>query len=460
MEQQNVNSTTNIIDEHFKTISRFLSDALRNADFKEIIRSEGRIVFVNTAKGMREIRIPEKNANILMWKQAWLDVFSYYLDALDAKVGSLFVKCHYIKEVGKNQVKVGNYPIIQIPTDYNSVDYARALENIIIYNNRFQKEMVAKASSTKEAPIIVKSTSVQIDNPEKAMAQAGLDFTPGLQSAKLGANSLSTSNPVVSTLASSVSMSNGQAKEVKPLVNDKHRVQAQRIPMPTKINELPKTEVEEASETMTISKIPADLSLDKTDCAELSDQQVIVTCTGVKHGDGLFRDNVDMLKEYATNVQIESFVSGRATTLEQAVKEATKMIKMLNDCQIDNLVIYEINNDFILEHKQKPEAVQECLMAAEKICDALMSENYRPVMCCDLVVDELIRNTFPDYKAKYPVIKCATVKQKDLIDGDDIVYLNPSSDMDLVMINTTGLQEYCTYSEVVEQQVGALSVAA
>ena len=132
MEQQNGNNmTNNVIDANFNIISHFLSSALRNVEFSDIIRSEGRTVFVSMAKETKQIVIPEKNTHIIEWKQAWLAVFENYLKALDDKVGSLFMNSKYIKEVGDYGVKVGNHPVIQIPNDYNSVAYANALEEII-----------------------------------------------------------------------------------------------------------------------------------------------------------------------------------------------------------------------------------------------------------------------------------------------------------------------------------------
>ena len=61
MEQQNGNNmTNNVIDANFNIISHFLSSALRNVEFSDIIRSEGRTVFVSMAKETKQIVIPEK----------------------------------------------------------------------------------------------------------------------------------------------------------------------------------------------------------------------------------------------------------------------------------------------------------------------------------------------------------------------------------------------------------------
>lgn len=467
MEQQNGNNmTNNVIDANFNIISRFLSGALRNAEFSDIIRSEGRTVFVSTAKGTKQIVIPEKNTHIVEWKQAWLAVFDNYLKALDDKVGSLFVHSKYIKEVGDYGVKVGNNPVIQIPNDYNSVAYANALEEVIKQHNKVQKAEAAQLHVKQMSPIIVSSTSVQIENPEKIIASSPTYADVNLQATNVGQASNVNMNVATPTLQNSAAAVNDAGHDVKPMPNpnklviDKHRVQTQRMPMPKKVNEERVIQEENDSELLTISKIPADLSLDKNDCSALNNQRVMVTCTGVKHGDGLFRDNIDMLRENTENVQIESFVSGTATNLEQATKEVTRMLKMLTDCQVGKLVVYEMNNDFILNHEKKPEAIKECLVAAEKICDVLVSEGYRPLLCCDLQVSELIGTILPDYHFKYPLIKCVTVKQKDLIEGEDIVYMNPSQDMDLLMIKTSNLQEYFDYTPEMVKQGGTLSVAA
>ena len=467
MEQQNGNNmTNNVIDANFNIISHFLSSALRNVEFSDIIRSEGRTVFVSMAKETKQIVIPEKNTHIIEWKQAWLAVFENYLKALDDKVGSLFMNSKYIKEVGDYGVKVGNHPVIQIPNDYNSVAYANALEEIIKQHNKVQRAEMAKLHTKQMSPIIVNSTSVQIDNPEKIIANSSAYSNVNLQATMINSpSSVNVSNvaPTLQNLATTVS--NVEHNNVKQMPNskvvvDKHRVQTQRMPMPKKVNEERIVKEETESSLMTISKIPADLSIDKSDCRAVDNQRVMVTCTGVKHGDGLFRDNIEVLREKTENVQIESFISGMATNLEQATKEATKMLKMLNDCQVGKLVVYEMNNDFILNHEKKPEAIKECLLAAEKICDVLVNEGYRPLLCCDLQVSELIGMIVPDYHFKYPLIKCATVKQKDLIADEDIVYMNPSQDMDLIMINTSNLQEYIDYVPEMVKQGGTLSVAA
>ncbi len=404
----------NLINVDFDSIRKWISEHLKSPN--DIVHSEGRNVIINTEMGDKYINIPKLTAlNKNEWKRAWLDVYESCLDTLQLKVNRIYSigrREGYISQNGANEVKVGSF-VIHIPYDYNSVEYAESLEKIIsIYNTVKEREQKTKVYT---APIAVNHTTVKIDNPDELLAKMRAHMA---------------------------------AKNVEPAPNITVKA-AHRVPEVTNDNtvntvrmNLQKNEEPVVNNHTKIHKIPDNVLIDKEDCDLYRNQSlVIASCTSVKHGDGLFRDNIEILKEIIPGINIGSFISGKANNIDQAIKEGGKILRLLNDVNVTDFVIYEVNNDFINSHLKKKETIQDSINAAYKMCDILKEGNYAPVLCMDYDTYENIKNIMNIYEKDYPIIKCITSKQKDLIkENNDILYMNPSNDTDVIMISSSAIK--------------------
>lgn len=435
MEEQNYNTSKSVSFE-FEQISRWVSERLNDPN-NDFVHYKNRDVYIKTEVGEKKIVIPSKE-NIEDWQKAWVNVFDMCLYALQMKVNTIYRvgrKEGLIEQVSPNEIKVGN-SIVKIPDNDMSVNYAKSLEEII---NLYTK---LKISEKRSSPIAVKLSHITIDNPDKVAS-----------SIKTNVNTVSV--PSVSAVAQNELMT-GTVLEPKlttavypkktEMSNDEHRVNTVRMTMTNKSEKKMTENSVSTGRHLEIQKIPMNMLLDKDDCEKYRNQPLVVaTCTSVKNDD-VYRDNIDMLKTSVPSVAIGSFISGKAINDEQAAKEATRMLKLLNDCGVSKLVIYEINNDYISNHLDKPGNVGVAVESAFKICDVLADGSYYPILCMDLETFESIKEVLPDFKEKYPIIKCITPKQKDLITpSDDILYMNPSSDNDMIRVSSslvqTNLQE-------------------
>ncbi len=412
----------------FDLIRGWISEHLKTPN--EIVHSEGRNVIVSTELGLKEFTIPRLSEdNKVAWKKSWLDVYDACLDALQLKVNRIYLagkKEGYIIQTSPNEVRVG-LTIIKIADDHNSVAYARALEKIISTYKKIKEEEAKRINSS---PISVNRSTINIGASDKAVANMY----------KVG-NDISTVKEKVVT--PKVELPKQETILKTPLKHEEDRVSTVRMAMPKPIVEERKPKEENSDKRQVIiQKIPDNVSLDKNDCEIYKTQPlVIASCVSVKNGDGVFRDNIDILRENIPNISIGSFIRGKSTNTDQAEKETTRMLKLLNECQVSKLVIYEINNDYIANHLKKKDCIEEIMEAANNICAVLMEEKYYPILCMDLDTYESIKTVLPEYKEKYPIIKCVTPKQKDMVsNSDDILYMNPSSDSDAVMVYDENMQ--------------------
>ncbi len=413
------NDMTNL---NFDLIRGWISEHLKKPN--DIVHSEGRNVIVNTEVGIKEFTIPKLTEETKeAWQKVWLDVYESCIDALQLKVNRIYVvgrKEGYIVQSSPNEVRVG-VSIIKISDDHNSVAYARALEKIIYDYNKIKEE---EAKLAMGSPINVNHSTIKIDNPNK-MATHMYKVNGVTESIKPEKPAIVIPKPKEKT----VSLEN--------------TVKSVRMEMPNSVNpESNKAINNHEKHQVIVQKIPGNVSLDKTECEIYREQSlVIVTCMSVKNGDGIFRDNIEMLRNNIPNVEIGSFISGKSTNSDQAIKETTRMLKLLDECKVSKLVIYEINNDYIISHLKKKECIEDIIEAANSICDALKDSNYYPLLCMDFDTYENIKNILPEYKEKYPVIRCVTPKQKDMVSSkDDILYMNPSSDSDALMVADIKMQ--------------------
>lgn len=435
MEEQNYNTSKSVSFE-FEQISRFVSERLNDPN-NDFIRYKNRDVYIKTDVGEKKVVIPSKE-NMTEWQQAWINVFEVCLYALQMKVNSIYrigKKEGHIEEVNQNEVRVGD-ETVKIPDDHMTVNYARSLEKIInLYDT-------LKVNKKRNNPISVKLSHITIDNPDKVAS-----------SIKTNINTVSV--PVAPVVNQSSLMSGGAMKPkastvIRPkkveMSHDERRVNTVRMTMANKRQKDTQEKPTNIGKQLEIQKIPMNMLLDRSDCEKYREQSLVVaTCSSVKN-DVTYRDNIDMLKVNVPSVSIGSFISGKAVNDEQAVKEATRMLRLLNDCGVSKLVIYEINNDYINEHLDKPEVVSTTVESAFKICDVLADGSYYPILCMDFETAENIRSVLPKSEERYPVIKCVTPKQIDLITpSDDILYMNPSSDNDMIRVSSslvqTNLQE-------------------
>lgn len=417
--KEEVKEMTNI---NFDLIRGWISEHLKTPN--DIVHSEGRNVIVNTEIGIKEFTIPKlTEENKEEWKKVWFDVYEACLDALQLKVNRIYVtgrKEGYIIQTSPNEVRVG-VTIIKISDDHNSVAYARALEKIIYCYNKIKAEEAKLASAS---PINVNHSTIKIDNPDKAITNV-YKIDPEVKPVIEEKQPVIVPQPII--------------KQEVP----ENTVKSVRIAMPKPVIEKPKETVNTSEKhQVVVQKIPGNLSLDKSECETYRDQSlVIVTCMSVKNGDGIFRDNIEMLRNNIPNIEIGSFISGKSTNSDQAIKETTRMLRLLDDCKVSKLVIYEINNDYITNHLKKKECIEDIVDAANGICDALADANYYPILCMDFDTYENIKSVIPEYQEKYPIIRCVTPKQKDMVtNNDDILYMNPSSDSDALMVSDLNMQ--------------------
>jgi len=257
---------------------------------------------------LKEFTIPKLSEdNKEEWKQVWFDVYEACLDALQLKVNRIYVvgrKEGYIIQASPNEVRVG-VTIIKISDDHNSVAYARALEKIIYCYNKIKAEEAKLASSS---PINVNHSTIKIDNPDKAITNV-YKIDPEVKPVIEEKQPVIVPQPII-----------------KPEVPE-NTVKSVRIAMPKPVVEKTKETVDTSEKhQVVVQKIPGNLSLDKSECETYRDQSlVIVTCMSVKNGDGIFRDNIEMLRNNIPNIEIGSFISGKSTNSDQAIKETTRM---------------------------------------------------------------------------------------------------------------------------------------
>ncbi len=432
MKEEKKAMPSNMTNINFDLIRGWISEHLKTPN--DIVRSEGRNVLVNIEGGLKKITIPKLTENNKDdWKNSWLDVYEACLNALQLKVNRIYIagkKEGYIIQTSPNEVRVG-VSIIKISDDHNSVAYARALEKIIQTYNKLKEEEARRVTAS---PINVNHSTIKIDNPNK----------PAVNMYTIKTDTIQRPAKPTETKPLTQAKLNASATVTKPNSNvDENRVKTVRMTMPRPI-EKPKETAEESSSShqVIIQKVPGNVALDKADCEAYRDQPlVIVTCMSVKNGDGVFRDNIEMLRDNIPSIEVGSFISGKSTNIDQATKESTRILRLLADCKVSKLVIYEINNDYISNHLRKKENIISIINATNKICEDLISENYYPILCMDFDTYENIKKTVQEFKEKYPIIKCVTPKQKDMVSNkDNILYMNPSSDSDAVMVSDKNMQ--------------------
>ena len=118
-------------------------------------------------------------------------------------------------------------------------------------------------------------------------------------------------------------------------------------------------------------------------------------------------------------------------------QQSKKIQKEKNDLVDEMLQKFD---DYINDNLQNKDAINEIVTAALKICDILKDSEFYPILCMDIDTYEHIKEQIEAIN-NYPILKCVTPKQKALAkEEDDIIYMNPSSDTDIITIFNRELQ--------------------
>ena len=355
---------------------RWLQTELKKPD--NFIWDEGRRVMVNTQDGVDVIEIPSKE-NRANFIKAWLKVYNTCLATLDIDVKIICLKRKHVRKQ-YDQIVVGTFAPVKLPSDSKSVKYIMALEEIIENYKSLLRNMTKPV-----APIKVEKHEVTLKPPLE------------LEKSSLEAEA--------------------------PQINDEENIKI--------------IETEDVKEVIKGQKIPDGEKLSKIDCSNLREENnpfVLVTCTHLDKDENTFLSNAELCME--EGIPIGAYLNGKAKNADGAVKDSKKILKLLNGLDIKGPVIYEMNIDYLKNHDSSEE-IAEMIEAYNGVASILTESGYHILIATDLDTGVLLERQIKrdNIPSVYPMIYRIVPREMDQIaDNVSYVLMDPQYDNDIVRI--------------------------
>ncbi len=342
------------------------------------IWDEGRKIMVQTQDGVDIINIPAKEQRMDFIK-AWLKVYNTCLATLDIDVKIICLKRKHVRKE-YNKIIIGDgqneKTIVFEGTDPKSVEYIKLLQQVIECYKQILKE-----ENAPKNPIKVEKYEVTLDAPKE---------------------------------------------EITEVVEEK--------PKETKII---KFDEEKAKEIIKGEKIPDGFKFEQIDCHNIRKDNVpfvLVTCSNLDKDESLFLSNAELCLE--EGLAIGAYFNGKAKNVDGAVKDSKKILKLLNELEIEGPVIYEINHKYLKSH-DSAEEIAEVIDAYNGVARILTENGYHVYISTDLDTGVLLERQIKrdNIPSVYPMIYRIVPRELDQIDKNvSYVLMDPQYDNDMVSI--------------------------
>ena len=373
-----------IIDINFNEIKAWIQGHLIRPNSLISCNNQERKIVINTLTGTKTVEIPVKQSNEdTVWAEAWVKVYHLCLASLEEKLEYLCLNDSLVKITKENKVRVGK-ETIELPDNTDDIDYINTLEKIINIYDKLKEE-------EKASPVRVYHSTLKIDKPDK--------------------------EEVIEV---------DQANEPLPEVS-----------IETKEKVKPK---KQTKKTIIGQKLSDDEVINEMDCSRFRENEepfVLITCADLNKGEGIFTDNADLCKE--EGIAIGAFIRGKATTKDQGKKEAERILKLIDNYDIEGPIIYELNNEEVNDDKTMSNKVLSIIDMCDEMGDMFSSNNYCPIICMDTKsakkIDAANMDLRPDYTQKHPrILRILPREKEDTSEIESTILMDPIHDYDIVTI--------------------------
>ena len=370
--------------------------------------AKGRMVYVRFSNDSesRFIRIPDKsNPN---YRKAWADVYNLAIEYLE----------NSLKEYGNRD----NYDIILPPFDYTNAQYARTLEMML---EEFKKYKAAL--NEKKDEIKVSTRTISLEPVDKI--KIGNIYAEELEKRPL---KITKENVFTKT---------SQERVNTPLGN---------------INE--KNISKEKNDNFIIQKASDGELLDDIDFSNLKEKEgfVIVPCRDINKTkeERLFLDNMQKCED--EEIKTGAFLYGHANDEGEAAIELKRISKLLNfqSPNFTGLVIYEINDDYVLKNKSKEMKLLSFVNAYTIITDGLAKLGYIPMISMNIESKKILEDIYHRYNLESKCEICYIVLAREIGQVDQTkstILVDPQYDYDLVTICDTPFKNNEILKNIIKQ---------
>lgn len=376
--------------------------------------AKGREVWIDVpnSKLKNIVAIPSKaEAN---YREAWAKVYNLAVDYLEGSLSYAYMR-------GVLDYRTINWPDF----DETNADYARGLEIIL---DEFKRKELERQREIEARPLISVTKSTVTLEPieikekvadtleEEAMPDNTLEFKPLEDSEKLGSVSDLPANPTLEFVCQKV------------LDGDK---------------------------------------LTKKDVRAFCDSAVnlvILPCQNVDNikEEKLFFENMHICGE--ENVNVGAMIYGKATDESEASFELKKIFKLLDQCadNFTKLVIYEVNDDFVIKNKDKEMKLLSFINAYTMVAEGLSREGYTAILSMNLTSKKILEDIYNRYnlESNYEIIYMVLVRElEELSKEDSMILMDPQYDYDVVTLKNPRFNNGEVVKGLLENKVGSAALA-
>ncbi|MBR3230306.1 MAG: hypothetical protein IKF91_05740 [Bacilli bacterium] len=396
------NRITNLYPEHFIWI---------NSQIKanKYLATRGREVLIKKfgSSSVNIVNIPPKGDSDYFG--AWIRVYNFALDYLESVINYACRENQFIKNYNNNWLLNGKV-IVWPRFNGDDAGYAKGLDRIFDEYVTIKMNYI-NSLKQKEEGLSVKKSSVGLKKPSEI----------NIPGEKIDYESIREK---------SYRRSKGNTLENSKLVFDKGS--------PTLVKR-----------DMVIQKISDGDKLGTMDISKLRNSKtdiVMLTCM-----DTLIPKEEDIFLENAYKCQNEgfntgAFIYGRAMNEHTAAIEIKRIIKMLSKCgdNFTGLVIYSIDNNFILKNKDSDVKLLDFVNMCNSIGNTLKQYGYKVMISMNLESGKILDDINDRYnmQSEHDVIYMAFVRDESEIgDNTSSIIIDPGNDYDIVNIKNKELIE-------------------
>lgn len=365
------------------------------------LATRGREVFVKKAgtSSVNIVNIPPKGAS--NYFDAWIKVYNYALDYLESTINYACRENKFIKNYNNNWLLNGKV-IIWPRFNPETAEYAIKLDKIFDeYVNVKLNYINSSRKSNDEIRVKKRSTYLKKASEIDEKNIQSTNYAAPVNQRSVVKNDLKNSKLVF--------------EKGKPvLVEDKKNIQ--------KISD------GDVLDTRDLSKLQSS----KTDIVVITCQDVLVP----KEED-IFMDNFEKCQN--EGFKTGAFFYGKATDDHAAAIELKRMLKLLAKCGSDfsGLVIYSINNDFIIKNKESDINLLNFINMYNSIGNTLKQYGYSVMISMNLESAKIIEdiNTRYNMQDEHDTIYMAFVRDEpDIGPNTSSIIVDPGNDYDIVNI--------------------------
>ena len=392
------NRINNILPEHIFWIK---TQMMKKNGF---IKTRGREVLIDDSykNSVHIVNIPSKDQ--IGYLASWIDVYNYALDYLEGAINKACEENKFIK-MENGVYKLNDRPIRWPLFKACDASYAKGLEKILNeYNDAKRKLKESDNVFVKKSSVVLKTSddiSISDDSIDYAIKKINEDK---------------------------------KEKKVSNFENLKRRIRSviHNNENEIDINKTDKFIIQKLSDGDIIdSRDINNLKNNKTDIAFITCQDI-----DIPKEENVFLSNMELCQREGLNTG--AFIYGNSADQHSAAIELRRINKLLLKCNISSkLVIYNINNDYVIKNKNSELKVLEYINIYNSILLSLRKKGYYVMLSMNVESSKVINDINKRYNIQndYEVVYMTVVRDLENIDSNSsVIIVDPANNYDEVEI--------------------------